>query len=716
MSSASLSPENSRKGYASSFLSNLSPLGDQSPRQIAPLLQPQPTTPVKHVAHRPLDALFSPVQIADRSVLETKLYSPIFPHTLTPDERHRSDELDRVRERLALAHALDLEMRRPDYMKRQKRPDRSGFVAEENDENHDGALGIVVSPIKGRRLELFDFKQTSDESFEERLMTHGYGTYGEPRTPQNQTSRVDGLSQEAIDWLKYNTPVTARAPSVSISPEPKVELTERELKKRKRLEAFMKSPASDNTSKLYPVEVVGKGRMLLNVPPEEFEEVYRASPPKKRVTGRKKKGAAELKPKVAPKKVASPSLDTPKWLDQEFPWSLREKERHIAETMEEKERLRCIERFLDRDTDSGEEDQVEEMILFSEFNHDSLPPRQGRGKAVPLNAEPDNWTHSKETVFFQSETADARVAFLSKRSIRGLTRRRRVQGDADDENENVTCLCGNAETDTDTHLVQCDDCHKWYHMRCVGIQEPEDLPREDETWYCPNCMNWPEQDLSDSVPSTPPIRREPTLVPTDDLPPSITRDIAIYQSSPQGSPSRVWQHSTATTPRTPKRNKNRSADYSSRSAWGDSSGAGPSTPPSNSHNVHVYSTPRNRLDDSSFDPTSTPTRGINFSLPFVTPKSGWMARSSGLFSTPRGGGFRNTFGDDSGFGNLPKSIYSYDDTPIRRASAADTHRPLAAQSLLDSPLAPRPAVAPFPQLEESPIVRSKTNKGNGFSM
>lgn len=79
-------------------------------------------------------------------------------------------------------HAQEAEARRPDYLKRTKRTAQELDLATDTDGTLQGSalqpaanIGITDSPVKGRRLTLF--QETSDESFEESLMAGGYGRY-----------------------------------------------------------------------------------------------------------------------------------------------------------------------------------------------------------------------------------------------------------------------------------------------------------------------------------------------------------------------------------------------------------------------------------------------------------------------------------------------------------------------------------------------------------
>ncbi len=87
-------------------------------------------------------------------------------------ERLRHIMMEETRNRIQEA-----EHRRPDYLKRAKRPlseTDPTYFGEDGHENWP-SVGVMDSPQKGRRLKLF--QETSDESFEESLMAGGYGRY-----------------------------------------------------------------------------------------------------------------------------------------------------------------------------------------------------------------------------------------------------------------------------------------------------------------------------------------------------------------------------------------------------------------------------------------------------------------------------------------------------------------------------------------------------------
>ena len=620
------------------------------------------------------------------------------PPLATPvPQRALGGEIQRIHLQLAADHAERLtesEARRPDYLVREKRPRSEADIPTLDElDAADAALGVTESPVKGRRIQLF--QATSEETFEQSLLAGGYPGYGqspaykngEPQTPVPNAKGRGTLSHRALHWLQHATPgqpgpssaATAEAP---VSEEPDWVPSENETKKRRRLDAFRDDRERGRASKLYPQEVEGLGRVLLNVPPEGAGAPT-DTPVKRRVNRRKRRRGGRRGPIGV---AQDDEVLQPNWTDSAFPWSLRVQERTQEEKMEEAERLKWIERFLDRDSesDTGEEDQEIRPPLRAHEN-DQIAHRRGRGKMVPLRAGSDagRRAHGVENAAVPSDPADARAALLSKRSVRSLALRRR--GPADDDLEEVQCigcLCG----DDGSELVQCDECQTWYHLPCIGIKNVAELGREEDPWYCDRCLDIP-----------PALPLEPTFVPTDDRPAERggRRDALFLQHSLLlESPAAHWPatEARAPQPQTPIRGK-AEADggtgtedaltltRSTRSSYAGSSRAGPSTPESSARTVRVYHTPgpfvRDGLDpETPFDPTTTPSRGIRFSggppptLGLSTPKNGvalWAARA-GQTPTPAARlGARH--GWDEGAGGLARSIYSvaYDDTPVTHA-------------------------------------------------
>jgi hypothetical protein len=118
---------------------------------------------------------------------KTPSASPIPPDLQRMFGAHQSltgpgGEIERIRVRMLqeqLQAQKDAESRRPDYLKRHKRAETdlasSEFPELDDDAGDLPGVGITESPVKGRRLKLF--QETSEESFEESLMAGGYGLY-----------------------------------------------------------------------------------------------------------------------------------------------------------------------------------------------------------------------------------------------------------------------------------------------------------------------------------------------------------------------------------------------------------------------------------------------------------------------------------------------------------------------------------------------------------
>lgn len=102
----------------------------------------------------------------------------------TPARLPAGGEMERIRHAMVqdrLAHFEETESRRPEYLKRSKRNVLEPDPFSNNEEpgvlerDRETGVGIMETPVKGRRLKLF--QETSEESFEESLMAGGYGRY-----------------------------------------------------------------------------------------------------------------------------------------------------------------------------------------------------------------------------------------------------------------------------------------------------------------------------------------------------------------------------------------------------------------------------------------------------------------------------------------------------------------------------------------------------------
>lgn len=593
------------------------------------------------------------------------------------------------------ARAQETESRRPEYLRRAKRrlsdaepddaPRRGG-----DQENTAPALGVTDSPVKGRRLTLF--QETSEESFEQSLLAGGYPTYGhtpayaEPTTPQGKS----GLSQRAMDWIQQSTP-GFRPASALKEKERDVEQkpSEEEIRKRRRLDAFRNR---NHTNPLYPLLVQGRGRMLLDRPVEEIPllESEKETPTKKK--SRRKKNAVTDSPSRRRTYTTDALSDPvepvkPNWLDEAFPWSLRVQEREEVEQKEKEERLKWIERYLERESDEDEEDDQSLGLPESDLHEPST--RRGRGKMVPLPVNPSDRPRTptqRDKAYYPSDPADARAALLSKRSVRALAFRRQQ------EQEDMRCIC---DGEGEGQSVQCDDCHRWYHLECIGVDDPAQLGSEDDPWYCRECLGNPPVGSS-----------SPIYVPNDDRPLAGPRRDPLFfqwggvQESPPG-----MLFTTPRVPKTPLKGRDMGQYLSTRSTWADSSDIGPITPSTAAKSARAYRTP-NTFDgfDEPFDPTATPSRGMRFSGPFTTPKAShlWPQHASAFQTPSRAGASRK--GPGSALPYAFQLSDDVDDSPVRRSQPRqDKYR--TPRSNAESPLASRSTS--FPQIVRpgSPLAR-----------
>lgn len=124
------------------------------------------------------DLFTSSIQISTPPVSPTN--APSVPVPIAAPTPVAGGEMERIRQAMLqnqFAQFQDAEARRPDYLKRAKRPasEADPVISAEDGGSRRPGVGIMDSPHKGRRIALF--QETSDESFEESLMAGGYGRY-----------------------------------------------------------------------------------------------------------------------------------------------------------------------------------------------------------------------------------------------------------------------------------------------------------------------------------------------------------------------------------------------------------------------------------------------------------------------------------------------------------------------------------------------------------
>ncbi|EJD55274.1 hypothetical protein AURDEDRAFT_147829 [Auricularia subglabra TFB-10046 SS5] len=559
------------------------------------------------------------------------------------------------------AYAHEKEQKRPEYLKRTKRPrDLSDAAAAERHEREmsQPGVGVHVSPKKGRRLKLYQPptpKQVDDRPASSKL----------PSTPRSQPGPV--ISNKARAWLEASSPSAVRTRTKSLSSEEKAE---KENKKRKRLEAFTRKAVPPGSPPLEVYDVQGRGRMLVS------------------------KAAARVALIVTNPDVPQPSGPVdPDWPDTEYPWVGATKQPLrppcLADMSEEEARARLhwIERFLDRESD--EEGSSDESAKLQ-----GSPSRASKTQASASD------TRARRAALAEP-LADARTALFSRREIQRLTD---AQQETEDDNQShagteapdggeeeeeddgiVSCICG--EDEDERPMVACDRCSIWFHQICMGIKNPNDL---EDTWYCFDCRKArtptpppppPQPVFSVSSPDTHvrPSLDKP-LFQTAGLTASPAFDTRLYAGL--GSPSPTRSHD------------------SRPSSWLDTPDLlrhAPSTPgfgSFSSRDSRILRTPGgfDPFDDGfpPFDPTSTPSRGLGFSgLSFGTPtqrrSSGGLSGRTPVTPKPAGGG-----GGRSG-----PSFFAAMDDPFVGSSPLDRLARIVGE---ESPLATttRPKLPPRP--------------------
>lgn len=187
-------------------------------------------------------------------------------------------------------------------------------------------------------VDLLNFLHSNEESFEARLMAGGYVGYGSSLGAR----MVPNTTAMHLPTASYTSHHVSQ-PSVP----PKPPLDERTTRKARRLAAF-ESGALPRSAKLRPVEVEGRGRMLLDFS-EETATSHDSAP-----------GNSQNTPADLNRDGAGATLP---WPDEQFPWNLRNHERIQQARLERERQLRCIERFLDFASDEEEEEESDAAIF-----------------------------------------------------------------------------------------------------------------------------------------------------------------------------------------------------------------------------------------------------------------------------------------------------------------------------------------------------------------
>ncbi|KAF8319933.1 hypothetical protein DL93DRAFT_1906570 [Clavulina sp. PMI_390] len=413
--------------------------------------------------------------------------------------------------------------------------------------------GISFSPIKGRRIQL-----QRPASPAPAPVVAPAPLSPKPPPPPAVVSNI------TMQWLQSG-PATPRHQRVA---ESSPDSAERELKKRKRLQAFvdtsvgLASPSKNkNKSPLKPVEVKGMGRLALHPKELKVEWVTVATPRrsgKRRGKRRANDGTPSHRKKLTafgldvredplkakrrrPPGVQSDSededsdADHPAWPDQEYPWSeTKPKQRELSPG--ERARIQQLERFFDRGTDDEDsEDDYDGAVLpvVEQAPPPPVPRVPSTGGKLGSRPTLGNTPLLSRSMSAASDQGDARAAIFARQKDRPSIGRSSsgqvevgvaeyipsdandndavaVDPDSQDEEEDdgiINCLCGKEHADVP--MVRCDSCHTWTHLECVGIEDESQLADE---WFCYNCEQRKLAEQAEDLPV------EPTFTLTTETP------------------------------------------------------------------------------------------------------------------------------------------------------------------------------------------------------
>lgn len=295
------------------------------------------------------------------------------------------------------------------------------------------------------------------------------------------------------------TPVLDNPSPKIAESEPQPTPTEKELKKRRRLAAFRTDHtgiSDPSSSKLFTIELEGKGRVLSDVPNTPYDSQSLRKPVPQSAAHRKKKKEEH---------IPSPDSQLPDWPDSEFPWRLRSEERVMLAQKEQVEKLQWIEKFLDRDSDEedvGAEAPVTTVIDEEDVqSSNSLPEHSNQFLLRPEDPLLNSTSRSR-SMSLPSDPADARMALMAQTDMHALSRRSRSRRRRRDREKAAEyrkhhrqttktpkiCVCRGS--DDGRELLQCTNCQVQFHTVCLGFQDREVV----HPWCCSLCS--PDSDSS----------------------------------------------------------------------------------------------------------------------------------------------------------------------------------------------------------------------------
>jgi hypothetical protein len=188
-------------------------------------------------------------------------------------------EIARIRQHQAVLEETRLtqnEKRRPDYLTRIKRSrdiadEEAAKNEQESAESAVPGLSVVISPYSGRRLKLYQPVAVAGNVVLERPAETDNAP--EPKTPppvstvptsstSSRQATIPSMSMRTIDW---------RSPRRG----PVAWTEEDERRKQRRLQAFAAPQPSGKGRRLKPAEVVGQGRVIIDVTSEESRRLVK---------------------------------------------------------------------------------------------------------------------------------------------------------------------------------------------------------------------------------------------------------------------------------------------------------------------------------------------------------------------------------------------------------------------------------------------------------
>ncbi|GJJ08963.1 hypothetical protein Clacol_003184 [Clathrus columnatus] len=465
----------------------------------------------------------------------------------------------------------------------------------------DSGLGIIVTPTRGRRLTLYQPKPRMQNTGVNLGMIAAAGGGGndigkeEPRTPppfshpltrpppetipsSSPTPPTNSLTtltttaaaapytlaMRSINWHTPPRSSSSRGFFVGSSnfsslPSEDNETLEAERRRRRlaikerRLAAFCKDKHSSlnnhKKNRLRPIELVGRGRIVIDCGDEEVGDLVEAGviadipPPNSTLSPLQPPTKAEQ----LPHPIRQSTSTIPDWPDHLYPWSTAS-QNHTTKTEQERlKNLAYIERYLDRESESESEEDLTSPLLGHAggmglvFMYDALAKigegkkggcstgsgsvgpvlRSGRTKMVSLSErvvqgpsrgsltkgrktgtggaargnhsvkKPPNHATSENASTIPTATAPFQHLIFPTSTADArlaLLSRKRVRLLAEKlrkREEEGVVMCICQGGDDGRAMVRCDRCRVWYHLVCVDVRDPDELGEE---WFCFKCV------------------------------------------------------------------------------------------------------------------------------------------------------------------------------------------------------------------------------------